>query len=190
MLKKSMLFKALSDETRLKILQALSEREMYAELLAERLKLTSATVSFHMKKLLGAGLVRARREQYYTIYSLQEEALKMTLNELVLTKDEQDATQEIREEQYRKKVLQTFMTDGYCETMPAQFKKRQIVLEEIFQAFEIGKIYAEREINEIIERFHDDYCMVRRAFIGFGWMTRAGGIYTVVGIAPEQQNNL
>ena len=61
------IFKVLADETRLKILRALDEKESYVELLAERLSLTPATVSFHMKKLLAAGLVDARREQYYTI---------------------------------------------------------------------------------------------------------------------------
>ena len=45
------IYKALADETRLKILNALNEKEMYVELLAERLQLTPATVSFHMKKL-------------------------------------------------------------------------------------------------------------------------------------------
>ena len=60
------IFKVLADETRLKILRALDEKESYVELLAERLSLTPATVSFHMKKLLAAGLVDARREQYYT----------------------------------------------------------------------------------------------------------------------------
>jgi ArsR family transcriptional regulator len=176
------LFKALSDGTRLNILRALSEREAYQELLAERLKLAPATVSFHMKKLLKAGLVSARKQQYYTIYTLKEEAFSMTLGELALS-GESDTEQAARERQYRQKVLKTFMPHGYCDTMPAQFKKRQMVLEEIFNAFDVGKVYPERDVNEIISRFHADYCMVRRSFIGFGWMTRAGGMYTVVGLS-------
>ncbi|NLF29166.1 MAG: metalloregulator ArsR/SmtB family transcription factor [Clostridiales bacterium] len=184
MLKAETLFKALADETRLKILRALSEREAYVELLAERMQLSPATVSFHMKKLSAAGLVKARKEQYYAMYSLKEEALNMTLKELVLPGGEGDASEKLREEQYRQKVLKTFMPDGFCPTMPAQFKKRQMVLEKIFGAFEVGKVYPEREVNEIIERFHNDYCMVRRAFVDFGWMTRKGAVYTVVGI-PE-----
>ena len=187
MSKSEMLFKALADDVRLKILRALSEREAYVELLAERLKLSPATVSFHMKKLSAAGFVRARKEQYYAIYSLKEEALDMTLNELVLSDGGQDETEKMREEQYRQKVLKTFMPNGYCQTMPAQFKKRQMVLEEIFRAFEVGKTYPERGVNEIIERFHSDYCMVRRAFVDAGWMTRRGAAYTVVGIPEDAQ---
>ena len=61
------LFKCLSDASRLRILQALSEGDMYTELLAERLGITPSTVSFHMKKLEEAGLVSSRKEQYYTV---------------------------------------------------------------------------------------------------------------------------
>ena len=77
------ILKALADDTRLKILRALSERDMYVELLAERLQLSAATVSFHMKKLQAAGLVDSRREQYYIVYSLRNDVFNMTLNELL-----------------------------------------------------------------------------------------------------------
>ena len=56
------LFKCLSDTSRLRIVQALTQGEMYTELLAERLELTPSTVSFHMKKLEEAGLVWAAVE--------------------------------------------------------------------------------------------------------------------------------
>ena len=46
------LFKLLADDTRLKLLCALAEKEQYVELLAEKLQLSAPTVSFHMKKLL------------------------------------------------------------------------------------------------------------------------------------------
>ena len=78
------ILKALADDTRLKILRALSERDMYVELLAERLQLSAATVSFHMKKLQAAGLVDSRREQYYIVYSLRKDVFNMTLNELIM----------------------------------------------------------------------------------------------------------
>ena len=50
------LLKTVADETRLKILRALYEKDSYVELLAERLNLSPATVSFHMKKLQNAAL--------------------------------------------------------------------------------------------------------------------------------------
>ena len=172
-------FKALGDETRLKILRALSERDMYTDLLAERLQLAAATVSFHMKKLQTAGLVDARKEQYYTVYSLHKEILGLTIKELVVPEGESSNTAEaLREEMYRRKVIKSFMPFGVCKTMPAQVKKRLIIYEEIMKQFETGKTYTEKEVNAIISNIHADYCTVRRAFVGMGWMSRENGIYT------------
>ena len=172
------LFKALSDETRLKILNALNGKDMYVELLAELLQLSAPTVSFHMKKLTAAGLVDARREQYYTMYSLRREVFDAPLGALVFRGGAADG-ESLREEQYRRKVIRAFMPEGRCETLPAQVRKRLIVFREIFSRFEPGKTYTEKEVNEIIAPVHADFCTVRRAFVGMGWMSRDKGLYTV-----------
>ena len=158
------IFKVLADETRLKILRALDEKESYVELLAERLSLTPATVSFHMKKLLAAGLVDARREQ---------------LQSLIFQSDGGETAEELREEAYRRKVIRAFMPDGVCHTMPAQLKTRLIIYEEIFSHFDPKRAYTEKEVNAVIAPIHEDFCTVRRTFIALGWMTRSGGVYTV-----------
>lgn len=182
------IFKALGDETRLKIIRALSERDMYTELLAERLQLSPATISFHMKKLQAAGLVDSRKEQYYIVYSLRNEVFSMTVKSLINPEGEGGNTAEaLREEMYRRRVIKSFMPTGYCKTMPAQLKKRMIVYEEIMKQFEIGRAYSEKEVNAIISNMHDDYCTVRRAFIGLGWMRRKDGVYTILGVADERR---
>ena len=79
------LFKCLSDTSRLRIVQSLTQGEMYTELLAERLNLTPSTVSFHMKKLEEAGLAVSRKEQYYTVYSLNRDMLEKTLYEVAVS---------------------------------------------------------------------------------------------------------
>jgi biotin operon repressor len=172
------LFKALSDDARLRILNALGEKDMYVELLAERLQLSAPTVSFHMKKLQAAGLVDTRREQYYTMYSLRRDVFGLSLGELVF-RDSAAGAEAVREEQYRRRVIRAFMPDGTCETLPAQVKKRLIVFREIFSRFEPGRTYTEKEVNEIIAPLHADFCTVRRAFVGMGWMSRDKGVYTV-----------
>ena len=116
------LLKTVADETRIRILRALYEKDCYVELLSERLNLSAATVSFHMKKLQQAGLVDSRREQYYTIYSVRRDIFRHTLEELILEKDGGETAEALREEQYRRKVLKSFMPNGICEQMPAQLK--------------------------------------------------------------------
>lgn len=59
------LFKCLADKSRIQILKSLMQEEMYVERLAERLGITAATVSFHLKKLEDVGAVKSRKDQYY-----------------------------------------------------------------------------------------------------------------------------
>lgn len=173
------LLKVLADDTRLKIIRALSQKDMYVELLAERLDLSPATVSFHMKKLQQTGLVDARREQYYTIYSLHRDVFSHSLSELILSGNGGETEEQLREEQYKRKVLKAFMPNGFCEQLPAQLKKRMIIYREIFDRFEPGRSYSEKQVNEIISAMHADYCTIRRDFVGMGWMDRRNGVYTV-----------
>ena len=92
-----------------------------------------------------------------------------------------------REEAYRQKILQNFFEYGRLTTIPAQRKKRRICLEEIARAFEVGKPYAESEVNDIIGRYHEDYCTLRREMICEGIMERSGGDVCEEGIAPHRR---
>ena len=125
------LFKCLSDASRLRIIQSLNQGEMYTELLAERLELTPSTVSFHMKKLEDAGLVLSRKEQYYTVYSLNREVLEETLYDLAVSQPEQIDEQQKREDAYRQKVLKAFYDYGKLRAIPVQRKKKLICYELI-----------------------------------------------------------
>lgn len=77
------LFKCLADKSRLQILRSLLSEDMYVERLAQRLELTPATISFHMKKLEDAGAVRSYKDQYYTMYSINREIFRGSVLELI-----------------------------------------------------------------------------------------------------------
>ena len=174
------IFKCLSDTSRLRIVQSLTQGDMYTELLAERLELTPSTVSFHMKKLEDAGLVVSRKEQYYTLYSLRREILDATLSELVVSSPEQIDEEQKREAAYREKVIKSFFKYGKLVSIPVQRKKRLICYEKIAELFEIGRPYGEAEVNELISSVHEDYCTIRRDMIGDGTLTRDGSTYVRV----------
>lgn len=171
------LFKCLSDMSRLRIVQSLNQGDMYTELLAERLDLTPSTVSFHMKKLEEAGLILSRKEQYYTVYSLNRKALDKTLYEIAVSEPEQTDEQQKREEAYRRKVISAFFEYGRLRSIPVQRKKKLICYEQIAALFEIGKVYEEKEVNEIISPIHEDYCTIRRDMISEGIFRRDGSQY-------------
>ena len=171
------IFKCLSDMSRLRIVQSLNQGEMYTELLAERLGLTPSTVSFHMKKLEEAGLIVSRKEQYYTVYSLNRDILEKTIFDAAVSEPEQTDEQQKREEEYRRKVIKAFFEYGKLRSIPVQRKKKLICYEQIATHFEPGKVYEEREVNEIILPIHEDYCTIRRDMISEGIFRREGSKY-------------
>ncbi len=171
------LFKCLSDASRLRIIESLTRGDMYTELLAERLQLTPPTVSFHMKKLEDAGLVVSRKEQYYTVYSLNREVLEKRISEVVSSGPEQADEQQRREEAYRQKVVKAFFEYGKLRAIPVQRKKKLICYEVIAERFEVGRVYEEKEVNAIISPVCEDYCTVRRDMISEGIMRRDGSRY-------------
>lgn len=171
------LFKCLADKSRLQILKSLTIEDMYVERLAERLNLTPATISFHLKKLEDAGAVTSRKEQYYTVYSLRKEIFEGSMLDILREESAELAMQKEREKQYREKVLNAFFEYGKLKSIPAQRKKKLIVLQEIAKSFEKGKKYTEREVNIIIADFHDDFCSIRRDMISEGILKRENAVY-------------
>ena len=166
------LFKCLADKSRLQILKSLAEEDMYVERLAERLGLSAATVSFHLKKLAEVGAVTSYKTQYYTMYALQEETLRPSMLSLIQADSSEAALQAQRDEAYRQKVLSSFLVYGKLKSIPTQKKKERIVLEELVKAFEYDRLYAEREVNILLADYHDDFCTLRRDMVGEGLLCR------------------
>ena len=171
------LFKCLADKSRLQILKSLIQEDMYVERLAERLGLTPATISFHLKKLEDANAVTSYKEQYYTIYTLKKEVFMTSIIDIIKEESDEAREQQEREEAYRQKVITSFFEYGKLKTIPAQRKKKLIILEEIAKNFEPDRTYTEQEVNETIQRYHEDYCTLRRDMISEKMMKREGTNY-------------
>lgn len=69
-------FEALGDDTRLRILRLLADREMYLTELAERLGLTKATTKHHMVRLRAAGIVTLYDRERLTYYALRPDVAR------------------------------------------------------------------------------------------------------------------
>ena len=171
------ILKTVADETRLAILALLAEEDSYVERIAAGLSLTPATVCYHLKKLESVGLVSAHRTQFYQIYTLNHTLLDLPLGAF-LSKPQPDA-----DKLYRDKVWQSFFVGGRLTRIPAQLKKREIVLSRIAQEFAENRLYTESEVNEILTRYHEDYCTLRREMLACGFLKREHETYTAVGRA-------
>lgn len=71
----AMLLKALSDETRIKIIDMLSNGELCACNILEEFKITQPTLSYHMKTLCDSNLVNSRKDGIWMKYSINEDVL-------------------------------------------------------------------------------------------------------------------
>ena len=170
-------FKCLSDKSRLAILKSLMEEDMYVERLAERLGLTSATISFHLKKLEDAKAVFSYKDQYYTMYSINKEIFDVSIIEILREEASESELLKEREDAYRQKVIRSFFAYGKLKAIPTQLKKERIVLEEIAKAFEPGKKYSEAEVNDIIGAYYEDFCTLRKDMVDEGILQRKHAVY-------------
>ncbi|MGS0745984.1 ArsR/SmtB family transcription factor [Syntrophomonas erecta subsp. sporosyntropha] len=73
-------FKALSDETRLKIIDMLSCGEMCACDILEKFSISQSTLSYHMKILTESGLVNGVRDGAWMRYTLRSEGFGETIS--------------------------------------------------------------------------------------------------------------
>jgi predicted transcriptional regulator len=169
-------FKALSDANRLKIVALLAKEPLSVEQMADMLGLSSSTVSHHLARLSGVGLVSARAEGYYSVYQLELDALN-AMSQRLLSKETLPAiAADVDMDAYERKVLTTYLSpDGRLKAFPSQEKKERAVLRHIVQAFEVGHPYPEKEVNQILLRFNEDTATLRRRLVGLGFMQREGG---------------
>jgi ArsR family transcriptional regulator len=80
--KQSRFFKALADETRLRIVKLLGIREMCVCEVMVALGLTQPTASHHLGLLENAGLVKDRKEGKWVFYSLANPELLESMHKL------------------------------------------------------------------------------------------------------------
>jgi len=168
-------FKALADANRLKIVGLLAQQPYSVEQLAAILHLRPSTVSHHLSKLSDVGLVSAKADSYYNVYQLEEEKLQQT-RLLFSQQDLAAVVEDVDLDAYERKVVEDYsLPDGRLKTIPSQRKKLEAVLGYVTKSFEPGVHYSEKQVNEILARFHDDTATLRRELVGYGLMDREGG---------------
>lgn len=67
--------KALADETRLEILALLSGRELYAQEIVDRMRVSQSAVSRHLRLMVASGVLHVRRQDGMKFYKIDNEIL-------------------------------------------------------------------------------------------------------------------
>ena len=177
------LLKVIADETRLRIIGLLADREHTGTELSERLELTPPTVSHHMRKLVDASLVHSQRDVQKQVYTLNSDLLLAARKVPTTTAH---SSQEKTPRDDRTRTLRNFFVGDRLKTIPSQRKQRVVVLQHLLERFDVDRLYPETEVNDILLTAHEDFATLRRELVDYGYMTRERGVYKVSRSLPSR----
>ena len=173
--------KALADPTRLRLLLLLSQGEMHGQALAEKLSLSQPTVTHHASKLREAALIKERRDKNTVYFMLNPEFIKQNAEaslQFIFDKGEGEMEEKNIDNNLKETVIRNFFSkDGRLRQIPAQYKKKLIAMQHMVEKLKPGVVYTEKEINEFIKQYHDDFATIRREFIMHQFMYRENDKY-------------
>src|SRR5581483_7941039 len=129
-------FKALADESRLRILGLLATQPRSVEELAALLDLSAPTVSHHLSRLKELGLVRMQPEGTTHLYALDATVLRR-LSQALLAQDRvASLARDVEGSAWERKVLRDFFQGERLKEIPASRKKRLVILRWLAGQFE------------------------------------------------------
>lgn len=171
------LFKGLADPTRLRMIAAMVDRERCGQDLAAEVGVSPATVSHHLRVLSDAGLLRETKQPPYVFYQLDLEQLQNAVKAVSSPKRVRELATAAPVNDETRDVLRAFFDGPRLISLPAQRRKKEIVLEELLRRLPRRREYREPELNKFIEAVHPDFCTIRREWIMGGYMERHAGVY-------------
>jgi len=142
-----------------------------------------------VRKELGIGSASTIRNHRFVLKEKERQAkVYLALMELLKEKDRHapdivpvHKTARMIDERYRITADEAVRTldkyfpdgrDGKLTKFAIQEKHKVIVLTEIAKRFEPGRTYSEKEVNEILLTAYEDYAVLRRYLIEYGYMDR------------------
>lgn len=78
-------------------------------------------------------------------------------------------------EQENEKILNTYFKEGLegpLSEFPLKEKRKVAILRHLVKKFQRDKKYTEKEVNDILKPIYDDYVILRRYLIEYGFMER------------------
>ena len=169
------LFKCLTNPIRLKILGVLAVKPYTIKDLSSLLHLKSNRVLHNLGHLIEYGIVKATGDTGTLTFELDKHMLlNFNKENFNSQRDDNDLTIGNADE-WKRKVLNTYIEKGQLISIPAKRKYRDIILDWLVNKFEKGTNYSEKQVNEILSQYHADVATLRREFIMTRLMQRENG---------------
>ncbi|MFL6562589.1 MAG: metalloregulator ArsR/SmtB family transcription factor [Bacillus sp. (in: firmicutes)] len=179
-------YKTMGDPTRIRVVAILAKGPLNGQAIASKLGLSAPTITHHLKKLREIHVVYERRVKNTIYFYLNESLINQQAKVFteLLEKKGEELDEMVESSIEKQKIIENFfMKNGKLKNIPAQRKKKLIVFEHMIRGLKIGEKYEEKQLNEYIKQFHDDYATIRREFIINHYMFRENGIYE---LNPEE----
>ncbi|MGY3718582.1 DUF2087 domain-containing protein [Sutcliffiella cohnii] len=72
----------------------------------------------------------------------------------------------------KQKTVEAFMKNGVLQSLPSKEKRKVIIFFELIKLFEKGKMYTEKQVNEIIKGIYPDFAIIRRYLVDYKLLER------------------
>lgn len=185
--------KVLADRSRFRLLALLSEREYTVKELAAELGVSEPTASWHCTMLRQHDMVEMRQagtSHYYKlkqggVHSLLKDLKTKAMPEVEIDENSSDFERHVLTTYFQKEGVQEIVTpegtfhvvQHRLKQIPVQHKKMLVVVRRLVKEFEFGIHYTEREVNDMLKRFHPDCATLRRQMVDNRLMARKNSMY-------------
>ncbi|MDG0061962.1 metalloregulator ArsR/SmtB family transcription factor [Priestia sp. P5] len=171
--------KAVGDPTRIRIISLLKKGPLHGQAIAYKLGLQPPTITHHISKLRDVGLVYQRRQGNIIYFYLDSERLEYNSKAILNIGEESMENQDSKiNNQDKLSIVKNFInSDGTLKQIPSQRKKKNVILAYLIRDLHQGKTYKEKDLNEYIKNYHEDYATIRRELIMQHFMYRQNGEY-------------
>lgn len=183
-------FKVFSNLERLQVAGLLASEKLTAGKTAEHLGWSLPNTLKHLDFLEHAGYLkteaadvqpvgaRSGKEASERVYRLDADALHQMSRRVLAGSRPRVSKEDFEGEDYDRKVLSDYIAPGGAlRSIPMQRKKLLAILRHVVQVFEAGQKYPEKQVNEMLRRFHPDTAMLRRSLVDEHMLERKDGVY-------------
>jgi hypothetical protein len=152
----------LAEPERLRVFAAVVLGAETPSAVAERTGLQPGTVVAALRRLQLGGLIAVEANRFVARVEVFKDSVRANLP----TPDEE-----------LEPGLRPFVVDGRLLQLPANKRKRRLVLEHIAACFEPGVKYPERAVNAILRAWYADHASLRRYLVDEQLLSRDKGVY-------------
>ncbi len=160
--------KALADADRLRIVGLLTQTPARAGEIASRLGFPFPEAVRHLDHLVHGGVLRVADG----VYELDSDGLEKLARHQFEGQRRAYVPSPDLEKRARRVLVAHLNPDGTIKQLPLQPAKLRVILEYLINAFSVGTVYSEKEVNLVLARFHPDTSGLRRDLVDAGLLDR------------------